>query len=115
ASYVFDYSISEMGPSPLFADLHRAAGQAGLEVYARTESAQCIEMFNVPRIPIMHRWAERFGAIRGMGVQGVHTAWRFYGFCAQRNDEIVYAAAFRDPFDADDLLTSMARRDFGTR
>jgi len=114
-SYVFDYSICQLGPSPRFRELHRTAKRAGRKVHARTESAQCIEMFNVPRIPIMHRWAERFAAIRKIGVDGVHTAWRFYGFCAQRNDEIVYANTWRDNPDIDDLLLTMARRDFGGR
>lgn len=112
---VFDYSISRLGPSPLFRKLHRTARQAGLKVYARTESAQCIEMFNVPRIPIMRRWADRFKAIRDIGVDGVHTAWRFYGFCAQRNDELVYAAAWHKNPDFDALLKTMASRDFGPR
>ncbi len=114
-SFVFDYSISRLGPSPVFRRLQRTARQAGLKVFARTESAQCIELFSVPRLPIMQRWGERFAAIRALGVDGVHTAWRFYGFCAQRNDELVYAGAWHPALKLEQVLHTLAARDFGAR
>lgn len=39
---------------------------------AKTETSQCIEMFNVPRIPIMQRWAQRFARLAKANLDGVH-------------------------------------------
>ena len=113
-SYVFDYSISTLGPSPRYRSLQRAARQRGLKTYAKTESSISIEMFNVPRIPVMHRWAQRFAALRSARPDGVHTSWRFYGFCAQRTDEIVDYFNWAQNPDIGKLLGTMARRDFGS-
>lgn len=111
-SYVFDYSISHMGPSPMFEAMQKACHNPPRKMLARTETSQCIEMFNIPRIPIMQRWAQRYGKLRQSNLNGVHTAWRFYGFAAQRTDEIVdYFNWDADP-DADRLLNTLAARDF---
>ena len=69
----------------------------------------------VPRIPVMYRWAERYARMRQAGIEGVHTAWRFYGFCAQRNDEIVDHFAWEENPNSEKLLKTIARRDFGER
>lgn len=111
--FVFDYSIASLGPSSLYTQLAAEARRHGMKTYAKTETAQCIEMFNVPRIPIMHRWAERFARMQANGIDGVHTTWRFYGFCAQRNDEIVDRFAWQGDVDIERMLREMAVRDFG--
>ena len=114
-SYVFDYSIRQIGPSRRFRAFRKSAKEQKRNVLARTETSQSIEMFNLPRIPVMYRWAERCERIRQEGVQGVHAAWRFYGFCAQRNDEIVDYFAWNDNPDPEELLKTIAQRDFGQR
>jgi len=114
-SYVFDYSISRLGPSPLFDSLQKHAKSRGLKRVAKTETSQSIEMFYVPRIPIMQRWAERYRKLRDAKVDGIHSTWRFYGFCAQRTDEIVDYFNWASKPDIPQLLTTIARRDFGTK
>lgn len=114
-AYVFDYSISRLGPSPLFDALQRHAKSRGLRRFAKTETSQSIEMFYVPRIPIMQRWAQRYQRLRDMKLDGLHTTWRFYGFCAQRTDEIVDYFNWVEKPDAEQLLAAMARRDFGAK
>jgi hypothetical protein len=111
-SYVFDYSISHMGPSPLFESTRKASLHPPRKMLARTETSQCIEMFNVPRIPIMQRWAERYHKLRQSDLEGVHTAWRFYGFAAQRTDEIVDYFNWEENPDTGRLLNALASRDF---
>ena len=113
-SYLFDYNITSIGPSPRFKALDRAARRRGLKTYAKTETSQSIEIWNVPRIPAMNRWAQRYDALLKAHLDGVHTTWRFYGFCAQRNDEIVDCFAWSDNPVIDALLETMANRDFGT-
>jgi len=113
--YVFDYSIRQIGPAPRFRLLRKDAKTQKRNMLAKTETSQCVEMFNVPRIPIMHRWAERYRRIRLEAIQGVHTAWRFYGFCAQRTDEIVDYFAWENEPNPQEFLKTLARRDFGER
>lgn len=112
-SYVFDYSISQLGPSPRFNQLARAARKAKLPLVARTEASQNIELFVMPRLPVMQRWAERSRRIREANVDGVHSSWRFYGFCAQATDEIIDHFAWAQTPDGDALLRKIAARDFG--
>lgn len=111
-SYVFDYSISHMGPSPSFESVRKTSQNPPRKMLARTETSQCIEMFNIPRIPIMQRWAQRYGKLRQANLDGVHTAWRFYGFAAQRTDEIVDYFNWEENPDAGRLLNTLAARDF---
>ncbi|MDP7349308.1 MAG: hypothetical protein QF735_13775, partial [Phycisphaeraceae bacterium] len=101
------------GPSPRFRELQAHARRSGRKTYAKTETSQAIEMWNVPRIPVMHRWAQRYTALRDAQLNGVHTAWRFYGFCAQRTDEIVDYFTWAGRPNMDALLGRMAARDFG--
>ncbi|HEX7009569.1 MAG TPA: hypothetical protein VF184_06275 [Phycisphaeraceae bacterium] len=112
-SYVYDYAISQLGPSPRFRALHRESRRTGHQSWAKTEASNAIEMFHVPRIPIMHRWAQRYEALCSAGVDGVHTAWRFYGFCAQRTDEVVDYYAWEPRPDGEAFLHRLAQRDFG--
>ncbi|MCC6424306.1 MAG: hypothetical protein IT447_12580 [Phycisphaerales bacterium] len=111
-SYVFDYSISHMGPSSLFESTRKASLNPPRKMLARTETSQCIEMFNIPRIPIMQRWAERYHKLRNSNLDGVHTAWRFYGFAAQRTDEIVDYFNWDQNPEVGRLLNTLAARDF---
>lgn len=113
SSFIFDYTISSLGPSPRYRELQSHARSRGLKTYARTECSQAIEIWNVPRIPVMHRWAQRYAAMREAPLTGVHTAWRFYGFCAQRTDEIVDYFTWAGRPNIEALLHRMAARDFG--
>lgn len=112
-SYVFDYSISQVGPSPRFRSLDRTARHHKLRRFAKTETSIAIELFNVPRIPVMHQWAKRLAALRRQNLDGLHTTWRFYGFAAQRTDELLDYYNWQSEPDAEAFLTTMAARDFG--
>jgi len=114
-SYVFDYSISQLGPSPRFKQLAAAAKRKGIKFYARTEASQTIDMFVMPRLPIMHRWAARAKGLRDANVSGVHSSWRFYGFSAQMTDEVLDHYAWAEKPDEGKLLKQIASRDFGIK
>lgn len=114
-SYIFDYSIRQLGPSPRFTFLNKAARSENRAMLAKTETSQSIEILTVPRIPIMNRWAERYNRIRKAEVGGVHTTWRFYGFCGQRTDELVDYFAWAEKPDVEKCLAEIANRDFGPR
>jgi len=113
SSFVFDYTIASIGPSPRYRELQSHARKLGIKTYARTETSQVIEMWNIPRIPVMQRWAQRFEALRAASVNGIHTSWRFYGFCSQRTDEIVDYFTWAGKPNINALLHRIAARDFG--
>ncbi len=113
SSYVFDYTISQLGPAPRFTALNNAARKTGHEVFAKTEASQSIEMWNLPRIPIMDRWADRAQAMRDAEVAGVHTTWRFFGFCGQMTDDVLDYFAWEPKPNKQTLLRNIAVRDFG--
>ena len=112
-SYIFDYSIRQIGPSPRFTFLNKSAQSHNRSVMAKTETSQSIEILTVPRIPVMNRWAERFNKMRMAGVDGIHTTWRFYGFSRQRTDEIVDYFAWSENPSVEKCLEEIANRDFG--
>lgn len=112
-AYLFDYSLTNLGPSARFTSLQRAARRRGLRTLAKTETAQCIEIWNVPRIPAMRRWAMRYAALVEADLDGVHSSWRFYGFCAQRNDDIVDYFNWAPRPRVGHVLGLLAERDFG--
>jgi hypothetical protein len=114
-SYVFDYSISQLGPSPRFKQLSAAAKRKGVKFFGRTEASQTIDMFVLPRLPIMHRWAARAKGLRDANVSGVHSSWRFYGFIGQMTDEVLDHYAWAEKPDGEALLKQIAARDFGPK
>ena len=114
-SYMFDYSLTNLGPSKRFETLQAVARKGGLKTYAKTETAQTIEFWNLPRNPAMKRWAQRFSALRRANLEGIHASWRFYGFCNQRNDEIVDYFNWSERPKVNEILETMANRDFGPK
>ena len=114
-SYLFDYSLTNLGPSKRFEKLQAVARTSGLKTFAKTETAQTIEIWNLPRNPAMKRWAQRFRALSRANLDGIHASWRFYGFCNQRNDEIVDYFNWSERPKVDEILQRMARRDFGLK
>lgn len=112
-SYVFDYSISFIGPSKVFKKQAELVKKAGLKLYAKTESGISIEMFNVPYLPVLYRWAERYKKIADYPVEGLLECWRFHGFTGSIVEEVVSKFTTRPIPDINNLLSEIAIRDFG--
>ena len=113
STYVYDYPISQVGPSARFKALRRAAKSDARRMMAKTETSQTVELFGLPRYPVMHRWAQRGQVLRKANLTGVHSRWRFYGFLPQMTENVIDYYAWEQEPNADQLLQSIAVRDFG--
>lgn len=114
-SYIFDYSISFIGPSSVFKKQAELVKKYGLKLYAKTESGFAIEMFNVPYLPLAYRWLERYKRIREYPVDGLLECWRFHGFTGSIIEEIVSGFIKKPDIDIENLLQSIAIHNLGKR
>ena len=112
---IWDYSIDFIGPSKRFVEQAKLVKSRGLRLCAKTESAVTLEFYNVPYIPVMYRWYERFKKLGESNVDGLLMAWRLYGFTGSIPEEIEDWYSWTPLPEIDDLLGKIAKRDFGKR
>jgi hypothetical protein len=111
--HIWDYSIDFIGPSKRFVEQAKLAKSCGLRLCAKTESAVSLEFYNVPCVPVMYRWYQRFKKIGETSVDGLLEAWRFYGFTGSIPEEIEDWYSWTPLPEIDDLLGKIAKRDLG--
>ncbi|MBI3008421.1 MAG: hypothetical protein HYY56_02730 [Candidatus Omnitrophica bacterium] len=112
---IFDYSISFIGPSERFKRQYELTRSCGISMWAKTESAISIEFFNVPSIPVMYRWYERFRRLGKFELAGIMGAWRNYGWTGSITEEIADWYSWGPEPPINELLKNIAKRDFGKR
>jgi len=111
-AYLFDYNIKQIGPSTRFAAQAAACRETGNRILAKTETNTTPDTFFLPYLPVHFRWYERFRAIRESGAAGLMGQWRFYGAVGSLPEELQYHAVWNPERSAEELLTTVARRDF---
>lgn len=109
----FDYNIKLIGPSSVFSAQRDACRQRGLKIHAKTETTTTPDAFFLPYLPLHFRWYERFKAVRESGASGFMGQWRFFGMNGSIPEELQYHSVWNPERTADDLLFTIARRDFG--
>ncbi len=112
---VYDYSIQYIGPSPKFKLERQAARRRGLPIAVKTETTQTIELFALPYIPVMGRWAARREAIRRTAPALIMDTWRLNGFWQAPSVELAYWQAEPHNFTPDRALRRVACRLYGAR
>ncbi len=111
---IYDYSISNLGPSERFQRQAEAAAKRNIKVWAKTEFSYSQEFIQTPYIPTLQQWIERFEHITAMPqVSGAFMNWQHYGFMPSRCAEIAKWYSWEPQPDLDTLLSGMATRDFG--
>ena len=111
---IYDYSISNLGPSERFQRQADAAAKRNIGVWAKTEFSYSQEFIQTPYIPALQQWVERFQHITAMPhVSGAFMNWQHYGFMPSRCAEIAKWYSWEPLPDMDTLLAGMAARDFG--
>ncbi len=110
----YDYPISVVGPSERFVRQAALAREHSLGFWAKTEHAISLEFVDVPYIPVFFQFAERFRRLREFpGVTAQFDNWMHYGFTPSLAADVFYWNIWSTPMDARQLLTALARRDFG--
>lgn len=111
---IYDYSISNLGPSERFQQQAEAAARRNLGLWAKTEFSYSQEFIQTPYIPALQQWIERFQHITSLPhVSGAFMNWQHYGFMPSRCAEIAKWYSWEPQPDSQTLLAGMAKRDFG--
>ena len=121
--YAYDYSLSLKAPSE---DFRHAAEYLLAEsrrnklpprtLFTHIESRFSQESNTQPEIPCMQRWIQRYQAVNDFDtppIKGMIANWYHQGFFPTTVTELFGWWSYTNPPAADDLLQSLARRDFG--
>ena len=77
---VFDYSISQPGPSDESAEAVRYAKARGLKVAAKIQANNSWELSSVPYIPVPYLIEEHIDRLVAAGVDGIMLSWTHGGY-----------------------------------
>lgn len=110
---LYDYNIKIPGPNKRFSAQAQRCRERGLRFHVRTETNTTPDTFFVPHLPVHFRWYERFRAVRESGAAGFMGQWYFYGMNGSIPEELQYHSVWNPERRAEDLLATVARRDFG--
>lgn len=110
---LYDYNIKIPGPNERFAAQAQRCRERGLRFHVRTETNTTPDTFFVPHLPVHFRWYERFRAVRESGAAGFMGQWYFYGMNGSLPEELQYHSVWNPERKVEDLLATVARRDFG--
>ncbi len=111
--YLRDYSLNQVGPSEVTAAQIAEAKARGMKVYSKADTFASWQFGTAPYIPAPYQWYKRYQALEEFGVDGTHESWsNGYkpNFIAEMRAWYCWSGA--PPLE--ELLTRIARRDFGT-
>jgi len=111
--YLWDYNIKTIGSSGVFATQREQLQARGRPIYAKVETCTTPLFFGMPYIPVHQRWFGRWKAMAAEPVAGFIGQWRFYGMNGSPPEEIQYQAAWNPQRSVDEVLRTIAARDFG--
>ncbi len=110
--YLKDYSINEVGPSEVAAAQIEAAHRRGLKVYAKADTFASWQYGTFPYLPFPQQWHARYQALEASRIDGTMESWS-YGFKPNFVAELRAWYSWTDAPPLEDLLRSIARREFG--
>ena len=111
--FFYDYNIKSVGPSETFLAQTSALTRQGRKIYAKTESSTTPSVFFTAYVPVHFRWHRRFLEMAEAGVAGYVNQWFFSGTGDTPPEELQYHAVWDPERTTEELLTVIARRDFG--
>jgi len=109
---VRDYSINVVGPAEVTEAQIAEARRRGMRVYSKADTWASWQYGTFPYLPFPYQWYARYQALEKYGIEGTMESWS-YGFKPNFVAEMRAWYSWSDAPALDDLLRSMARRDFG--
>lgn len=106
----YDYWLSYVGPSELFAETARVARETDRHLFAKMQVCCSHELATVPYIPVPGILYDKYRAARECGVVGVMECW-YFGNYPSLMSRAAGELCFLDSFDDKDGFL----RDFATR
>jgi hypothetical protein len=110
-----DYLISQIGPPAHFLQQRDAVIARGMKLAAKTCHSYANEFVNVPYIPIAQQFHLRIAAMRRHPIRAYLANWTHYGYCPSLNAEILKWCSWDREPPIDELLRSLAAREFGAQ
>ncbi|HWQ55417.1 MAG TPA: hypothetical protein VN442_17150 [Bryobacteraceae bacterium] len=107
-----DYAINVVGPAEVTQAQIREAKRLGSRVYCKADTWASWQYGTFPYLPLPYQWHQRYEALEKWGVDGTLESWS-YGFKPNFVAEMRAWYSWSGAPPLDDLLRSMARRDFG--
>ncbi len=113
SGYLKDYAISQIGPSEVAAGQIATAKKRGMRaVYAKADTSASWQLGTFPYLPFPQQYYARYQALEEYGIDGTVESWS-YGFQPSFVGEMRCWYSWSDAPLFDQLLRSIARRDFG--
>jgi len=110
---IFDYWLSFIGPSQLFADCARAAAKGGNRMFAKLQVGCSHEVATAPFVPVPGHLYRKYKTMHELGVSGVMQCWYFGNYPGIMNKAAGELAFAPFPASEDEFLQELARRDWG--
>jgi hypothetical protein len=110
---IFDYWLSFIGPSRLFADCAQAAVRGGNRMFAKLQVGCSHEVATAPFVPVPGHLFRKYRAMHELGVSGVMQCWYFGNYPGLMNQAAGELAFAPFPASEDAFLLNLARRDWG--
>jgi hypothetical protein len=111
--FLKDYSINEVGPAEVAAAQIDAARKRGMKVYAKADTFASWQYGTFPYLPFPQQWHARYQALEKYQIDGTMESWS-YGFKPNFVAEIRAWYSWTGAPPLDELLRSIARREFGS-
>ncbi|MCZ2150089.1 MAG: hypothetical protein LC126_20215 [Bryobacterales bacterium] len=110
--YLKDYAINEVGPAEVSAAQIERARERGMKVFAKADTFASWQFGTFPYLPFPYQWHARYQELEKRGIDGTMESWS-YGFKPNWVAELRNWYSWSDAPPLDDLLKSIARREFG--
>jgi hypothetical protein len=108
-----DYAINEVGPAEVTIGQIEVARSRGMRgVYSKADTFASWQYGTFPYLPFPYQWYARYQALEKYGIDGTLEAWS-YGFKPNWVAEMRAWYSWSDAPPLEELLTKIARRDFG--
>ncbi|HWQ53008.1 MAG TPA: hypothetical protein VN442_04940 [Bryobacteraceae bacterium] len=110
--YLKDYAINEVGPAEVSAAQIERARQRGMKVFAKADTFASWQFGTFPYLPFPYQWHARYEQLEKHKIDGTMESWS-YGFKPNWVAELRNWYSWSDAPPLNDLLKSIARREFG--
>lgn len=110
--YLKDYAINEVGPAEVSAGQIERARERGMKVFAKADTFASWQFGTFPYLPFPYQWHARYQQLEQHRIDGTMETWS-YGFKPNWVAELRSWYSWSGAPPLDDLLKSIARREFG--
>ncbi len=109
----WDYTLDFAGVSDLAAKQARQAAARGIPVTVKTETAVALELHNVPFVPSVPRWWQKWQSVASLHPIAVLQSWMFYGMWGSPAEELGKWTNWRPDLHSEEVRVRLAGKYYG--